>query len=76
MLTVNTVCNKNVNKQIMNSSRRIIAFLLGITILNRKIKIVTEFPCLLGHSVCAVHDNQSINLENLKNFFFAYYKFI
>ena len=48
---------KNRNKQILNSSRRIIAFIVGITILNQKIiykddiTIVTEFPCLLGHPV-------------------------
>jgi len=43
------------NKQMLNSSRPIIAILVGIAILNQKIiykddiKIVTEFPCLLGH---------------------------
>ncbi len=47
----NTVCNK----QILNTGRRIMTFLIGTTILNQKIiykydiKIVTEFPCLLGH---------------------------
>ena len=52
-----TVCYKNINKQILNSSRRIKAFLVGITILNQKIiykddiKIDTECPCLLGHPV-------------------------
>ena len=52
-----TVCNKNINKQILNSSRLITAFLVGITIINQKIiykdgiKILIEFPCLLGHPV-------------------------
>ena len=51
----NTVCNKQINKQILNTGRRIMTFLIGTTILNQKIiykydiKIVTEFPCLLGH---------------------------
>ena len=51
----------------MNSSRRIKAFLLGITILNKKkisykddIKIVVEFPCLLGHP--------GFDLKNVKIF--------
>ena len=49
--------SKHKKKQIIISSRRITSFLLGITILNQKIiykddiKIVNEFPCLLGHPV-------------------------
>ena len=51
IIKYNTPWSKNINKQILNSSRRI-AFLLGITMLNQKIiykddiKIVTEFPRL------------------------------
>ena len=48
---------KHKQLHILNSSRQIIIFIVGITILNQKffykddIKIVTEFPCLLGHPV-------------------------
>ena len=45
-------------QQILNSSRRKIS--IGVTILNQKIiykddiKIVTQFPCLLGHPVSEI----------------------
>ena len=50
----NTVSNKNINKRILNSSRRIKAFLLAIAELNKKIiykediKIVTWIPIFIG----------------------------
>ena len=64
----NTVCNKNINKQMLKSSRRSTAFLIGMTMRNQKIiykddiKIVTKFPCLFGHPVL------SLNLINEKDY--------
>ena len=50
----------NINKQILNMQTKLLqitAFSVGITILNQRIiqkddiEFVTEFPCLLGHTV-------------------------
>ena len=52
----------------MNSSRRIKAFLLGITILNKKtVTKPVEFPCLLGHPGFDLEQLKNVK-KNFKNF--------
>ena len=77
----NTVCNKNINKQILNSSRLITAFLVGITIINQKIiykdgiKILIEFPCLLGHPTLQIRTINSYIFFSYEFFLNLHFKF-
>ena len=62
-----TVCNQNINKQIVNiADENLMDYSLLSRYLNQKIilkddiEFVTEFPCLLGHPVSKISGSNSL----------------